>query len=155
MSEHLPVPAHDRRDGLDDHHLGVAGEDVEGSPGGETHAETPDEDPDARLAGQPRAAVDRQLLFGAVAGAVHQLLAVHAHGVALADERQRQLAAIAGQRPIDRLSGHQGVASAAVAAASMKWRSSQSSEIGASRSALSTPLTTASAPSAVGAYARA
>jgi hypothetical protein len=51
VADDLSVPAHHRRDGLDDHDLGVAGENVERGAGGETHAEAPDEDPDARPPG--------------------------------------------------------------------------------------------------------
>jgi len=107
VPEDLSVPAHHRRDGLDDHDLGVAAEDVERGARGETHAEAPDQDPDARLPGQSRAAVDSQLLLGAVAGAVHQLLAVHPHRVAVARDRQAQLTAVAGERPIYRLAERQ------------------------------------------------
>src|SRR4029078_2551809 len=44
---------------------------------------------------------------GAVAGAVHQRLAVHTYRVAVARDRQGQLAAVAGERPIYRPSGCQ------------------------------------------------
>ena len=72
------------------------------------------------LFGQSRAPEDGELLLGAVAGAVHQLLAVDAHRVALAEQGQGQLAAVAGERAIERSPVHQRDAPAAVTAASTK-----------------------------------